>query len=76
MPANSWPENNSFEEFEPLHLILSAFEDSDQVEDFSYPGYLGRRLKAAVLLLGITILTLILHFFSWGYWLVLGFTGL
>ncbi len=76
MPANSWPENNSFEEFEPLHLILSAFEDSDQVEDFSYPGYLGRRLKAAVLLLGISILTLVLHFLSWGYWLVLGFTAL
>ncbi len=76
MPANSWPENNSFEEFEPLHSILSAFENSDEVEDFSYRGYLGRRRKAAFLLLGICILTLALHLFSWGYWLVLGFTGL
>lgn len=76
MPANSWAERNSFEDFEPLNSILSAFEGSDEAEEISYRGYRGRRRKAAILLIAVWSGTLLLHLMSWGYWLVMSFTGL
>lgn len=45
----------------------TTFEDSD-IEDF--PGYEGRRRKAALMLFALWILTLALHLLSWGSWLV------
>lgn len=76
MPANSWPEKNSFKEFEPLNSILSAFPHSEEAEEVTYRGYKGRRRKAAVLLTAVWSGTIALYLISWGYWIVLAFTGL
>ncbi|MEB3829709.1 glycosyltransferase [Phormidium sp. CCY1219] len=76
MPANSWPENNSFPEFEPLSSILSAWSDSEsEAAEDVYRGYKGRRRKAAVLLVFVWSGTVALHLLSFGSWIVLGFTG-
>jgi len=44
------------------------------LEDF--PGYLGRRRKAAFTLMVLWGGTAVLHFLSWGSWLVLGLTAI
>ncbi|RMH75031.1 MAG: glycosyltransferase family 2 protein [Cyanobacteria bacterium J007] len=74
MPANSWPQKDSYQEFEPLDSILSAFVDSE--EELFYRGYKGRRAKAALLLAVVWGGTLTLHFLSWGSWFVFALTGL
>jgi 1,2-diacylglycerol 3-beta-glucosyltransferase len=81
MPANSWPENNSYRNFPPLRAILYNRSDLEASEidpaiAYSYSGYEGRRVKAAILLIVAWVGTITLHLISWGFWLVLGFTGL
>lgn len=53
---------------EPDSIYLDALE----IEDF--PGFAGRRRKAAVTLIVLWSLTLFLHLVAWGSWLILGLT--
>lgn len=76
MPANSWPENNSYSELDEISSLLSDLsevEDSDEIPDQRYGG---RRRKAAILLTIVWSGTIALHLLSWGTWLVLGLTTL
>ncbi|WP_199248381.1 glycosyltransferase family 2 protein [[Phormidium] sp. ETS-05] len=75
MPANS------YRELEPLKYILHAVADtvsevSLEAPVSSYPGYEGRRRKAAVVSIAVWSITIALHWVSWGFWLVAGFAGL
>lgn len=86
MPANSWPENDSYNELDPLSSILSDLseEESDDstrqavVEMLDAASlqscYKGRRRKAAVVLTIVWSGTIALHLVSWGSWFVLGLT--
>lgn len=71
MPENSWPEKDSYRELEPIDSLLS-----DDLESDLFRGLGGRRRKAAVVLTIIWSSTLALHLLSWGFWLILGLTGL
>jgi 1,2-diacylglycerol 3-beta-glucosyltransferase len=80
MPANSWPENDSYNELDALSTLLSDLSDTEEsaVETLS-PTSLksfsaGRRRKAAVVLTIVWSSTIFLHLVSWGVWLVLGLT--
>lgn len=77
MPANSWPENDSYKE------LWSNLADEEEGDNWgSDPGnapqsfYQGRRRKAAIVLSVVWSGTIALHLLSWGTWLVLGFTGI
>jgi 1,2-diacylglycerol 3-beta-glucosyltransferase len=70
MPANSWPENDSYSELEPIESLL----DDDQMSDF-FQGLEGRRRKAAVVIASIWSGTIALHLISWGSWLILGLSA-
>ncbi|MBD2184511.1 glycosyltransferase family 2 protein [Planktothrix sp. FACHB-1355] len=78
MPANSWPENNSYNELDEIGSVLSdlppTFEEETQTPDRRF--YAGRRRKAALLLTIVWSGTIALHLFSWGIWLVLFLTTL
>ncbi len=83
MPANSWPENDSYNELDALNSLLSEFsepEESDQSVDVlemsaaSLTSYQGRRRKAAVVLTVVWGGTIALNVVSWGTWFVLGMT--
>lgn len=75
MPANSWPENNSCNEFDELSSLIS---DISPTEDDKTPNqrYGGRRRKAAIVLTIVWSGTIALHLLSWGSWLILGLTTL
>jgi 1,2-diacylglycerol 3-beta-glucosyltransferase len=77
MPANSWPENDSYKEL--WSDIAAAAEENNQPAGLTLAipqsWYQDRRLKAAVVLTIVWSGTIALHLFSWGIWLVLGFTG-
>lgn len=73
MPKNSWPENNSSSESEPLSSLL-ALPLGAELDDL-YPGE-GRRRKAAVALAVVWGGTVALHLASGGYWLMFGVTTL
>lgn len=82
MPANSWPENDSYNELDALNDLLSDLSEVEESEaealsptsmaSFSA----GRRRKAAVVLIIIWSSTVVLHLVSWGTWFVLGLTTL
>ncbi len=71
MRENSWPENDSYSEFEPIDSLLP-----DDTIDELFGGLAGRRRKAAVVLTTIWSSILALHLLSWSSWLILGFTCL
>jgi len=70
MPENSWPENDSYNELEPIEALLS-----DDLESDFFQGLEGRRRKAAVVLTMLWGGTIALHLVSWGFWLILGLTA-
>lgn len=75
MPENSWPENDSYSELEPLESLLSELSDPDaNFESEFFQGLSGRRRKAAFALTVIWGSTIALHLLSWGSWVVLGLT--
>ncbi len=82
MPANSWPENDSYSEFDPLNSLLSelSVDDEESVEEtynnsLSLPSrFQNRRRKAALVFTVVWSGTIALHLVSWGLFLVLGFT--
>lgn len=51
---------------------IPAISDSFEMDDF--PGFSGRRQKAALTLTVLWGFTLLLHLVSWGSWLILGLT--
>jgi 1,2-diacylglycerol 3-beta-glucosyltransferase len=78
MPANSWPENNYYDELDPLNSLLSDLsvdEESVAETDMSLPPrFQGRRRKAALVLTMVWSGTIALHLVSWGSIFVLGLT--
>ncbi|AFY42115.1 glycosyltransferase family 2 protein [Nostoc sp. PCC 7107] len=79
MPANSWPENDSYKELDPLDSLLvdlSATEESlVETNNLSQPSrFQGRRRKAALVLSIVWSGTIALHLASWAYIFVLGLT--
>jgi 1,2-diacylglycerol 3-beta-glucosyltransferase len=76
MPENSWSQNDSGDELDPISSLLSDLEDEEFEDDFFFQGLEGRRQKAALVLTAIWSGTIALHLVSWGSWLVLGLTAL
>lgn len=76
MPSNSWSENNSDSELDPITCLFSDLSDEDFESDFFFQGLEGRRRKAAVLLTILWGSTITLHLVSWGSWLVWALTTL
>jgi 1,2-diacylglycerol 3-beta-glucosyltransferase len=80
MPANSWPEDDSYNELDPLNSLLSdlsATEESvlEKIRDLSLPSrFQGRRRKAAMVLTMVWSGTIALHLASWGSIFILGLT--
>lgn len=84
MPANSWPENDSYNELDAISSLLSELSDPEESDDSTAQSvveiptlatqYQGRRRKAAVVLTIVWSGTIALHLVSWGYWFVLGLT--
>ncbi len=79
MPANSWPENDSYKELETISSLLSDYSAPQEiVEEPLRPrlsgNYQGRRRKAVVVLTIVWSGTIALHLASWGSWFVLGLT--
>ena len=74
MPENSWSENESNTELDPLSSLLSELSDPEEEEeefrsDF-FQGLAGRRRKAAFVLISIWSVTIALHLVSWGIWVI------
>lgn len=79
MPESSWPENDSCNELESLSSLLgdlSHFPDEPDSSTSKPRQQDYRRRKAAMVLAVIWSGTIVLHLFTWGYWLVLGLTTL
>lgn len=79
MPANSWPENDSYNELDALSSLLSDLsEEESAVEALDATSlkssYAGRRRKAALVLTIVWSGTIALHLVSWGSWFVYGLT--
>ena len=82
MPANSWPENDSYSEFDPLNSLLSelSVDDEEPMEEaynnsLSLPSrFENRRRKAALVFTVVWSGTIALHLASWGLLFVLGLT--
>ncbi|TBR59819.1 glycosyl transferase [Westiellopsis prolifica IICB1] len=80
MPANSWPENDSYKELDPLDSLLSDLSMEEELEEETSPcvsvpsRFQGRRRKAALVLTMVWSGTIALHLVSWGYLFVLGLT--
>ncbi|MDJ0738037.1 MAG: glycosyltransferase family 2 protein [Nostocaceae cyanobacterium] len=78
MPANSWPENDSYNELDPLNSLFSdiSLEDTEvEAGSMSLPSrFQGRRRKAALVLTMVWSGTIALNLISWGSFLVLGLT--
>ena len=82
MPANSWPEDNYYDELDQLNSLLSdpsADEEESvvEVDPISLPSrFQGRRRKAALVLTVVWSGTIALHLASWGSTFILGLTTL
>ncbi|HIK06814.1 MAG TPA: glycosyltransferase family 2 protein [Trichormus sp. M33_DOE_039] len=79
MPANSWPDNDSYKELDPLNSLLSDLSVTEEsvveTRDLSLPSrFQGRRGKAALILTIVWSGTIALHLASWGSIFVLGLT--
>lgn len=81
MPANSWPEDDSYNvSSDPLNSLLSdlSVEEESVVETDAVflpsPRFQGRRRKAALVLTIVWSGTIALHLASWGYIFILGLT--
>ncbi|GAX37785.1 glycosyltransferase [Nodularia sp. NIES-3585] len=82
MPANSWPEDDYYDELGQLNSLLSdqlADEEESvvEVDPMSLPSrFQGRRRKAALVLTVVWSGTIALHLASWGSIFILGLTTL
>ncbi|MBP0018311.1 MAG: glycosyltransferase family 2 protein [Cyanobacteria bacterium SBLK] len=80
MPENSWSNEESELELDPLSSLLSEWEDpEDEEEEFRsdfFQGTEGRRSKAAFLLISVWGIIFTLHLVHWGFGLVMSVTGI
>ncbi len=80
MPANFWPENDSYNELDAIGSLISDLSDPEESVVETLPAsslhscYEGRRRKAAVVLTMVWSGTIALHLVSWGSWFVMGLT--
>ncbi|MEG3437594.1 glycosyltransferase family 2 protein [Pannus brasiliensis CCIBt3594] len=78
MAENYWPREDDSEELDPLGSLLSEWSDPEDEEDEFrseiFQGLSGRRRKAAVLLMLIWLITIGLHWVSWGSEVVIALT--
>ncbi|MDF5709081.1 MAG: glycosyltransferase family 2 protein [Nostoc sp. S4] len=79
MPANSWPEEDSYQELDPLNSLLSDLSVNEEsvleTQDMSLPSrFQGRRRKAALVLTIVWSGTIALHLVSWASIFILGLT--
>jgi 1,2-diacylglycerol 3-beta-glucosyltransferase len=80
MPANSWPEKDSYNELDPLNSMVAQISADMELEEesereLSVPSrFQGRRRKAALVLTMVWSSTIALHLVSWGSLFVLGLT--
>jgi len=80
MPANSWPENDSYNELDAIGSLLSDLSEPQEIGGEPWDSlssescYEGRRRKAAVVLTIVWSGTIVLHLVSWGSWFALGLT--
>ncbi len=78
MPANSWPENDSYNELDAIGSLLSDLSEPQELmaqtlqSTSSKSCYEARRRKAAVVLTIVWSGTIALHLVSWGSWFVIG----
>ncbi|MEC4892686.1 MAG: glycosyltransferase family 2 protein [Oscillatoria sp. PMC 1051.18] len=79
MPHNSWQEDNSNNELDPISSFFSEWSDpEDEEEEFRsdfFQGLAGRRQKAALVLMTIWGGIIALHYVWWGYYVILSLTG-
>jgi 1,2-diacylglycerol 3-beta-glucosyltransferase len=86
MSENSWPENDSFKEFDvdlsgglsggTLAAPFGEEFDELEIDPAFLRGLSGRRLKSALVALFLWALVYFLHQVSWGDWFVYGLSGL
>lgn len=83
MPANSWPENDSYNEnSDSLNSLLSDLSAQEELQEdenaFTLPlsRFQRRRPKAALVLTIVWSGTIALHLVSWGSMFVLGLTAI
>jgi 1,2-diacylglycerol 3-beta-glucosyltransferase len=82
MPANFWPENDSYNELDPLDSLLADLSVQEELEEEILPSvslpsrFQGRRRKAALVLTMVWSGTIALHLVSWGSLFVLGLTSI
>lgn len=79
MPANSWPENDSYNELDAIGSLLSDLSDTEgeaqeNLDTNLNSCYKGRRRKAAVVLTIVWSGTIALNIASWGSLFVIGLT--
>lgn len=78
MPQNSRPENESDQNFDPIGSFLSEWSDpEDEEEEFRndfFQGFEGRRKKAALAMMIISLVTMTLHYVTWGAYAVYSLT--
>ncbi|HLP90894.1 MAG TPA: glycosyltransferase family 2 protein [Nostocaceae cyanobacterium] len=80
MPANSWPEHESYNEIDPLNSLLSDIATEEETGTETNIGLLspsrfqGRRRKAALMLTIVWSGTVALHLVSWGAAFILALT--
>ncbi len=79
MPANSWPEKDSYKELDPLNSLLSDLSvDEESVLETDTASltsrFQGRRRKAALVLTIVWSGTIALHLVSWASVFILGLT--
>ncbi|WP_036480217.1 glycosyltransferase family 2 protein [Myxosarcina sp. GI1] len=80
MAENYWRNQETESDFDPINSLLYEWSDpEEEEEEFRsefFEGLSGRRRKAAFVLMSVWVITIFIHLFSWGYWLVVGVTGL
>ncbi len=75
MPEKYWSEKDSQDNFDPIESLIGEWTDTE--EEFRnefFEGLSGRRKKSAFVLTLMWGVVIALHWLSWGYWLVTGFT--
>lgn len=78
MSESSWRESDSYNELEPISLLLNELPPLEEAKHPSQGSSLGdrRRRKAAVVFVVIWSSTIALHLVTWGSWLIFGLTAL
>lgn len=76
MPENSWLQDDSGDELDPISSLLSELDEEEFENEFFFQGLEGRRSKAALVLTFLWSGTIALHLVSWGSWFIFGLAGL